>query len=105
MRIDFQCSGGFANIKLNYLAETDDLPSELAQELLNLVTETDFFEAELKQPKGGFSPPDVFSYQIYVSKDGNQRKLSCTDVTAPKSIVPLLRKLRKLAMEELKKGK
>lgn len=105
MRIDFKCSGGFANLRLNYLAETDDIPTELAQELQGLVTQANFFDIEANQATRGFSPPDVFSYQIYLSDGGKQKVLNCNDVTAPKSLRPLLKRLRKLAMEQLKSGK
>ena len=106
MRIDFNCSGGFANLRLTYHADTNELPQELAEKILRLVESSGFFDI---QPSGVAStsagPPDVFSYRISLSEGRKMKSLSCTDVTAPATLHPLLALLRKLALKQGRKGK
>lgn len=101
MRIDFECSGGFANLRLTYHANTDELPQELAEEILRLVEISRFFDI---QPSGVTStsagPPDVFSYQISLSEGNRKQSLSCNDVTAPATLHPLLALLRQIALDQ-----
>jgi hypothetical protein len=42
MQIDFASSGGFANLELNYRADTETLPAGQAQELSRLVESSVF---------------------------------------------------------------
>jgi hypothetical protein len=102
MRIDFESSGGFANLHLVYHADTDTLSHEQSVELLRLVQNTDVFNVQQSDitpsPTGG--PPDVFTYQLSIS-DGERRKdLSFNDVTIPAKLHPLLTELRRLALEQ-----
>ncbi len=46
MRIDLQGSGGFANLKLAYHADTDTLPPAQAEELLKLVESSRVFDLQ-----------------------------------------------------------
>lgn len=46
MRIDFESSGGFANLKLAYHADTDTLPPERAEELLKRVKSSGVFNIQ-----------------------------------------------------------
>jgi hypothetical protein len=109
MQIDFASSGGFANIELAYRVDTDNLPEEEAKELLTLIESSCVFN--LKQddlpsnPKAGAGPPDVISYRLSLSEGSKQNTLWFNDVTAPASVRPLLALLRKLALEEKRKGK
>ena len=106
MRIDFECSGGFANLRLAYHADTAELPPELADELLSLVLNSGVFELKQSEvepkPKGG--PPDVFFYRLTLSEGGKTKSLLFNDVTAPMSLHPLLALLRKLALDQRQKG-
>jgi hypothetical protein len=108
MQIDFASSGGFANLELAFRADTNTLPEEQAQELLRLIESSGVFD--LKQddlpsnPKAGAGPPDVISYRLSLSESTKQNTLWFNDVTAPASVRPLLELLRKLALEEKKKG-
>ena len=106
MRIDFKCSGGFANLQLTYRADTQELPRELAQELLSLVASSNFFEIQPAQvaPQSA-GPPDVFFYSLSLSDGSRQKFLVFNDVTAPASLQPLLRRLRSLAMAQLRQRK
>jgi len=106
MRIDFESSGGLANLQLSYHADTDSLPQEQAEELLRLVQSAGVFDLEQSTltPKAANGPPDVFSYRLSLSDAGRQKALSFNDITAPASLQPLLGLLRKLALEQKRKG-
>jgi hypothetical protein len=97
MRINFSCSGGYANLQLNYHADTDELPEELAQELKSLVDRAGVFD--FQPPPAPRSFPDAISYQLQVSEDGRSRSLSVNDATAG-PLLPLLTRLRQLAIEQ-----
>lgn len=106
MRIDFECSGGFANLHLTYHADTDELPPELTNEIMELVESSGFFDikpVELAPSSSG--PPDVFFYQLSITKGNKKQSLSCNDVTAPAGLHPLLALFRKLAIDRKRKGK
>ena len=102
MRIDFESSGGLANLQLNYHVDTDKLPQEQANELLTLVKSSGVFNLQQSdiKPKTTGGPPDVFSYRLSLSDGVRQKTLSFNDVTAPVSSQPLLAFLRKLALEQ-----
>jgi hypothetical protein len=100
MDIDFESSGGFANLSLKYHARTEELPPELTEELRGLVEQANVFQLddESLRPKGS-GPPDVISYRLTVEDGLHRKSLSFNDVTAPASLRPLLAQLRKLAIE------
>ncbi|HLO33956.1 MAG TPA: protealysin inhibitor emfourin [Anaerolineales bacterium] len=106
MRVDFQGSGGFANLKLTCHVDTDTLPQAQAEELLKLVQSSGVFDLQQSDvrpaPSGG--PPDVFSYQLSVSAGDRQKTLTFNDVTAPGSLQPLLAWLRTRALEQKQRG-
>ncbi len=105
MRIDFECSGGFANLQLSYHADTDALPAELAGEISTLVENSGVFnikQGDVTPSSAG--PPDVFFYQLSLRDGPRQITLSLNDMTAPASVHPLLAFLRKLAVDEKLKG-
>lgn len=106
MRIEFESSGGFANLQLTYHVDTDTLPPAQAEELLNLVESSGVLklqQSDIASPPAG-GPPDVFFYQLSLSVGGRQKNLSFNDVTAPVTLHPLLALLRKLALEQKQKG-
>jgi len=105
MRIDFECSGGYANINLVYHAKTDDLPTEIAKEFLHLVESSGFFDlqqSDVKPTDAG--PPDVFFYHLSLQEGDRWKSLSFNDVTAPGPLRPVLEILQKLAWEQVRKG-
>ena len=106
MQIDFECSGGLANLQLRYHADTAALPRELAEELLRLVESSQVFdlrEGALAPKSAG--PPDVFIYRLSLQEGARKKSLSCNDVSAPASLHPLLALLRKLALKQGRKGR
>jgi hypothetical protein len=101
MLIDFESSGGYANLQLSYHANTDTLPPEIAAEISKLVASSGVFDISQEDvapsPSG---PPDVLSYRLSLRDGARQTTLTLNDVTAPPSLHPLLALLRKLAVEE-----
>jgi hypothetical protein len=108
MQIDFASSGGFANLELAYRVDTANLPEEEAKELVRLVESSGVFDLEPEDlppnPKAAAGPPDVISYRLTLSEGAKQNTLWFNDVTVPASLRPLLEYLRKLALEQKRKG-
>ncbi|HEX6305140.1 MAG TPA: protealysin inhibitor emfourin [Anaerolineales bacterium] len=101
MKIDFESSGGFANLMLEYRANTEDLPAELGEELRDLVESAGVFDIraeEVAPTQAG--QPDVIQYQLSVTEGSRQTTITCNDVTAPPSLRPLLSRLRELAIQQ-----
>lgn len=106
MRIDFEFSGGYANIKAKYHANTAELPKEVTEELSMLVQSSGIFDlnqSEVAPTSAG--PPDVFFYRLSLYEDERNISLSFNDVTIPAKVHPLLALLRKLALEQTRKGR
>ena len=108
MQIDFASSGGFANLELAYRGDTNSMPEEQARELERLVESSGVFDLKqddtTSQPKAAAGPPDVIAYRISLSKGPQQTTLWFNDINVPASVRPLLAFLRKLALEEKRKG-
>jgi hypothetical protein len=102
MKIDFFSSGGYANLQLDYHANTDELPGELAQELQDLVDSAAVFDFQPPSDSRGF--PDAISYQLSVSEGGRSKSVSVNDATAG-PLLPLLTRLRQLAVEQRRSGR
>lgn len=101
MRIDFECSGGFANLHLKYHGDTHALPQEVREEFLRLIEDSEVFDIQPNQVTAKTAgPPDVFVYQLSLSEPGRKQSLSFNDVTAPPKLHPLLALLRQLALNQ-----
>ncbi len=101
MRIDFECSGGFVNVLLTFRGDTDELPLKVANELLELVEDSGFFdlrESDVAPRSPG--PPDVFLYRLSLSEGVRKKSLTFSDVTAPPRLHPLLAFLRQRAVDQ-----
>ena len=100
MHIQFSCMGGFANLDLNLLIDTNELPKEKNEELQNLMKIADLPNAHLSKMAGAKAQgADSFSYQLYIVDDKKKKSFSFTDTTAPEEVRPLLDYLRNLAIE------
>jgi hypothetical protein len=106
MQIDFASTGGFANLHLDYRADTNTLPEEQAQELMRLVESSGAFELEQEDVNANVvvGRADVISYRLTLSEGARQTTLWFNDLTAPASIRPLLAYLRKLALNQKRTG-
>ena len=102
MRIDYERSGGFANIQLRCHVNTESMPQDQVEELLEIVESSKVFEIQQSEvtPVAGGGPPDVFSYRLSLSEGDRQKTLSFNDVTAPTSLRPLLGILQRMALEQ-----
>jgi hypothetical protein len=105
MQIDFASSGGFANLQLDYRADTNTLPEEQAKELTRLVESSGAFELQQDDVNthAAIGRTDMISYRLTLSERDKQTTLWFNDITAPASVRPLLAYLRKLAIEQKKK--
>ncbi len=101
MRIQFEWSGGYANLNIQLHVDSDELPPDLSERLVQTIRESRFFELQPKEVQArGFGPPDVFTYRISLTDAGLTNTLVCNDVTAPESLQPLLALLRDLALQQ-----
>ncbi|MEJ2639386.1 MAG: hypothetical protein P8010_07405 [Desulfosarcinaceae bacterium] len=106
MWIDFECTGGFANLRLKFKVHTDELPQELAAEIKELVEVSGYFNIQPSDVTPAVNgPPDVFHYTVTVADGSQKRALFCNDVSAPAALHPLLEKFRTLAMDRRRQGK
>ncbi|WP_068510850.1 protealysin inhibitor emfourin [Leptolyngbya sp. O-77] len=100
MRIDFQSSGGFANLQLAYSVDTRTLRPGEASELEALVRQSNVMEMQPGQlAAASAGPPDVMTYRLELQEGDRHQSLTITDLTAPPSLQPLLSRLRDLALE------
>jgi hypothetical protein len=106
MQIDFASSGGFANLQLAYQVDTNTLPEDQAKELERLLESSGVFDLEQDDvnPNVAVGRADVISYRLTISDGARQVTLWFNDVTAPASVRPLLAYLRRLALEQKRKG-
>lgn len=98
MIIDFQCSGGYANLRLRYRANLEELPPEVAGELRQLVDRSGIMNlkaADLAPRSPG--APDAMQYRITISGEGALQSLEMSDVTVPPALRQLLVRLQELA--------
>lgn len=105
MQIDFASSGSPKNEELNYQVDTDNLPEEQAKELERLIESSGAFDLEQGQllHEAAAGAGDVTAYRLTLSDNARQATLWFNDVTAPTSLRPLLKELRRLAMSENRK--
>jgi hypothetical protein len=101
LHIHYECSGGYANLRLTLAVDTDDLPPQLAQELLGLVKASGVFTIKPSEvAPASHGPPDVFLYQLSLSDAKGSQSLVLNDVTVPVTLRPLLTFLQQLALEQ-----
>ncbi len=101
MRVEYKCSGGYGGLRLSYLGETDELPSEEAKQLFDLIEASGVFDMTQKQlSKKSQNIPDDFSCQLTILKAGQKKTLSFNELSAPSNLRRLSVHLRKLAIRQ-----
>lgn len=101
MLIEFECSGGYGGLRLVYWGETDELPSEEAKKLSELIEVSGVFDLTQKQlSKKSQTIPDDFSCQLTILKAGEKKTLSFNELSAPGNLRRLSVHLRKLAIKQ-----
>ena len=96
MRIQFDRTGGFAGLRMAATLETESLPPDEAQSLLDLVKAARFFDlpAVIEPPPAG---ADQFKYKLTIEAEGRRHTVEMGDASAPETLQPLLRRLTVLA--------
>lgn len=94
MKIQFERRGGFAGFRKDTKLDTDSIPSNVAEELLELIEKADFFNLPEKfpAPKKG---ADYFMYRLAIEKDGKKHAIEVSDPAVPEGLQPLLQFLSK----------
>jgi len=102
MRILFERSGGFANIRFAGDFDLDDLPADQAELLKELLAQADF--PSLPDQMLGKSPvPDQFNYSVTVETESWHHTVITGDHSAPENLRPLLQKLTELTRSKGRK--
>ena len=94
-KINFKRTGGILGREINTDIELNELPADESQELMQLITETNFFK--IPQNLIGHAIPDEYEYTITVEAGNTHHTIQTSDTTAPESLRPLLEKLSRLA--------
>jgi hypothetical protein len=101
MRVEYKCSGGYGGLRLAYRGETDELPSEEAKKLSELIEASGVFDLTQKQlSKKSQTIPDDFSCQLMILKAGKKKTISFNELSAPGNLRRLSVHLRKLAIKQ-----
>ena len=92
MRIQFERSGGFAGLLVQKTIDTDSLPLQEADKLVNLVEEANFFDlpAQISAPSPG---ADQFQYKVTVEEGDQRHTVEIIEPASPDALRQLLREL------------
>ena len=99
MRIHFEKSGGFTGIPLTTTIDTNELPPDVAAQLLQELVESGLLDQdpsalEAAQPPAG---ADMITYELTFEVGSYEQTYCLTDETAPDAMQPLFRQLTLLA--------
>ncbi len=97
MKIEFERTGGFMGLRLVAEIDTAELSPEEAEIIHTLLTDANFFALpeELSPTTAGM---DYFQYRLTViPEDGEAHTVRFTDTAAPLEILPLVRRLTRMA--------
>jgi hypothetical protein len=101
MRIEFECSGGygglFAKQPLSYRVESEDLPEEMSDKLLQLIGSSGLLDLDAVAAKPG-PARDTFTYKLSLRDRTIDKRFTFDDVSAPPAVRPLLNFLKELAL-------
>lgn len=92
--INFKRSGGVLGREVEKDIDLNTLPEADSQELMQLLTETNFFS--IPQNLISQTVPDEYEYTITVEAGNTQHTVHASDATAPESLRPLLERLSEL---------
>jgi len=103
MHINFERTGGFANLRFTGNFDLDKLPGEIANPLKTLIEQVDFPSLPENVP-GSAAIPDQFNYRITVTTSSWQHTVITGDRSAPVALRLLLQKLTELARSQAGKN-
>ena len=88
MLITFERTGGFAGIRLTKVIDTTNLSSEEANQVQELIAESDFFNlpANITSP----NQIDRFQYKVTLEENAHQHTVVVDEKNTPAKLKPLL---------------
>jgi len=89
--ITFERSGGYAGNEIDFDVKLENLPENEAKRLQKMIENADFFNIPTNIEQA--ATPDQFLYKITVDNGDEYHTVRCTDITMPKSLLPLVREL------------
>jgi hypothetical protein len=96
MKISYQRTGGFAGMKISYELITENLLFEDAEELNQLLIESDFFNLP-DQISAQNMGNDQFQHRLTVEAEERQHSVEFSDAAVPENLWPLLNQIRILS--------
>lgn len=96
-RINFKRTGGITGREIERDIDLNEMPAEESQELMRLITETNFFK--IPQNMIGHAIPDEYEYTVTIDAGNTHHTIHTSDTNAPDSLRPLLEKLSTLTKE------
>ena len=94
-KINFKRTGGVLGREIDTDIDLNEIPDEESQELMRLITETNFFK--IPQNMIAQAVPDEYEYTVTVEAGNTHHTIHTSDSQAPESLRPLLERLGKLA--------
>lgn len=94
--IRYERTGGFAGLKLSFHLDLDDLPEDQAEQVRELLDETDFFDLP-ERILPSRAPVDQFAHKIEVESRQGKHCVWTTDSAAPEKLRALIGLLNRLA--------
>lgn len=94
-KINFKRTGGILGREIDKNIDLNELPAAESQELMQLITETNFFK--IPQNLIQHAIPDEYEYTVTVEAGNTHHTVHASDASAPESLRPLLDKLSTLA--------
>jgi hypothetical protein len=96
MIIEFERSGGFGGMLVSTRIDTDDLNPEAAEELIDLVRSTGYFDLPEEESPRSIGA-DMFQYKVRIEDEARALTLEMDDGGVSDVLRPLLRQLTLLA--------
>ena len=101
MRIEYKCTGGYGGLRLSYQCETDALPADESNKILDLIDAARVFKLDPEQVSAGSRRiPDDFACLLTITSKKDKQTLSFNELDAPESLRRLSAYLRKLAIKQ-----
>ena len=94
-KINFKRTGGVLGREIDTDIDLNEIPDEESQELMRLITETNFFK--IPQNFIAQAVPDEYEYTVTIEAGNTHHTIHTSDSNAPETLRPLLEKLGQLA--------
>ena len=95
MRIIFDRTGGFAGLKISMDLELSNLDAAQAENLLDLIKATDFFN--VPEPENSLGFQDGFQYSITIKGEEKERTIHANDRSMTDWLRPMIDELTRIA--------